>query len=167
MCSVFAERDAHFVRDVRSASDVCLRHERRNTSHHFAAEPRNIAAAKAATSLAPKAQTSLFNRASARFFFFPKILTVSLFSPILSAETIASPLRRVRVGVTAVASVESCTSPIALAVVFLLSHPVDSQRISYCDEGAIYHAGRQHGISFGASDISFHLPAGHFLPLKD
>ena len=39
-------------------------------------------------------------------------------------ETAASPLRRVRVGVTAVASAESCTSPIAFAAVSLFSHGV-------------------------------------------
>ena len=27
--------------------------------------------------------------------------------------------------------------------------------ISYCDAGAIYHAVRQHGISYRVSDISF------------
>ena len=34
MCSVFAERDAHFVRDVSFGSDVCLRQVKRNASHH-------------------------------------------------------------------------------------------------------------------------------------
>ena len=45
-------------------------------------------------------------------------------SDILISETAASPLRRVRVGVTAVASAESCTSPIAFAAVLLFSYDV-------------------------------------------
>ena len=52
--------EVYFVHDVCFANDVRFAREKRSTSHHFAAKPQNIIAAKAATSFAPPAQTSRF-----------------------------------------------------------------------------------------------------------